>query len=167
MAGVLAPQMFKAIGAAVRRTGFAYAAVGCEGDYSGSMNGILPVEVLAGHHATDDRKAGVVAHAPKDWQMKIGYLECFAGISGDMLLGALIDAGVSAELLRSTVRALDVGAELHVERVNRSGIQSTKVDVLVDGNPADAPQLDVTTHAHAEHRHGHSHGESGQKHPHV
>ena len=99
--------------------------------------------------------------------MKIGYLECFSGISGDMLLGALVDAGVSAELLRSTVRALDLGAELHVERVNRSGIQSTKVDVLVDGKPADAPQLDVTTHAHAEHSHGHSHGESGQKHPHV
>src|SRR5208337_1936297 len=99
--------------------------------------------------------------------MKIGYLECFSGISGDMLLGALVDAGVSAELLRSTVRALDLGAELHVERVNRSGIQSTKVDVLVDGKPADAPQLDVPTHAHAEHSHGHSHGESGQKHPHV
>ena len=98
--------------------------------------------------------------------MKIGYLECFAGISGDMLLGALVDAGVSAELLRSTVRALDLGAELHVERVNRSGIQSTKVDVLVDGNLADAPQPDVRTHAHAEHRHGHSHGESDQKHHH-
>lgn len=98
--------------------------------------------------------------------MKIGYLECFAGISGDMLLGALVDAGVSAELLRSTVRALDLGAELHVERVNLSGIQSTKVDVLVDGNPADAPQPDVRTDAHAEHRHGHSHGESDQKHHH-
>src|SRR5208337_3992748 len=98
--------------------------------------------------------------------MKIGYLECFSGISGDMLLGALVDAGLSAELLRSTVRALDLGAELHVERVNRSGIQSTKVDVLVDGKLADAPQPDVTTHAHAEHRHGHSHGESDQKHTH-
>ena len=98
--------------------------------------------------------------------MKIGYLECFAGISGDMLLGALVDAGVSAELLRSTVSALDLGAELHVERVNRSGIQSTKVDVLVDGKHADAPQTDVTAHAHAEHKHGHSHGESDHKHPH-
>ncbi|MFZ0942472.1 MAG: nickel pincer cofactor biosynthesis protein LarC [Syntrophobacteraceae bacterium] len=166
MAGVQAPQMFKAIGTAVRSTGFAYVAVGCEGNYFGSMNAILPVEVLEGHRATDDRKAGTVAHAPKDLQMKIGYLECFAGISGDMLLGALVDAGVSAELLRSTVRALDLGAELHVERVNRSGIQSTKVDVLVDGKPADAPQPDVRTHAHAEHRHGHSHGESDQKHHH-
>ena len=98
--------------------------------------------------------------------MKIGYLECFAGISGDMLLGALVDAGVSVELLMSTLRALNLGAELHVERVNRSGIQSTKVDVLVDGVPADAPQPDVTTHAHAEHGHGHSHGEPDHKHHH-
>ena len=137
-----------------------------ECNYSGSMNGILPVEVPAGHLATDDRKAGAVAHAPKDWQMKIGYLECFAGISGDMLLGALVDAGVSAELLRSTVKALDLGAELHIERVNRSGIQSTKVDVLMDGKPADAPQPDVTTHDHEEHSHGHSHGESDHGHHH-
>jgi len=126
----------------------------------------MPVSSRSGQRATDDGKAGAVAHAPKDWQMKIGYLECFAGISGDMLLGALVDAGVSAELLRSTVRALDLGADLHVERVNRSGIQSTKVDVLVDGNPADAPHSDVTAHAHAEHWHGHSHGESDHKHPH-
>ena len=158
--------MFKAIGTAVRRTGFAYVAAGCEGNHSGSMNAILAVEVPAGHRATDEKKAGAAAHAPKDWQMKIGYLECFAGISGDMLLGALVDAGVSAELLRLTVRALDLGAELHIERVNRSGIQSTKVDVLVDGKPADAQQPDVTTHAHVEHRHGHFHGEPDHKHPH-
>ncbi len=98
--------------------------------------------------------------------MKTGYLECFAGISGDMLLGALVDAGVSVELLRSTARALELGAELHVQRVNRSGIQSTKVDVLVDGHPADAPHPDVTTHAHTHHGHGHSHGESEHEHSH-
>jgi hypothetical protein len=98
--------------------------------------------------------------------MKIGYLECFAGISGDMLLGALIDAGVSADLLKSTVKALDLGAELHVERVNRSGIQSTKVAVLVDGRPADAPPLEAPTQVHAEHGHSHSHGEHEHAHEH-
>ena len=99
--------------------------------------------------------------------MKTGYLECFAGISGDMLLGALVDSGVSVELLRSSASALGLGVELHVERVNRSGIQSTKVDVLVDGNPADAPHPDVTTRAHTVHRHSHSHGESEHEHPHT
>ncbi len=158
--------MFKAFGTAVRRAGFAYLAVDREGCHSGTMVGNLPVEVPAGHCATDNRKAGAAAHAPKDWQMKTGYLECFAGISGDMLLGALVDAGVSGELLRSTAKALGLGAELRVERVDRSGIQSTKVDVLVDGNPADAPHPDVTTHTHTEHRHGHSHGESEHGHTH-
>jgi pyridinium-3,5-bisthiocarboxylic acid mononucleotide nickel chelatase len=69
--------------------------------------------------------------------MRIGYLECFAGISGDMLLGALADADVPADLLVHAARALDIGAELKVERVDRSGIHSTKIDVLVDGAPAE------------------------------
>ena len=70
--------------------------------------------------------------------MRIGYLECFAGISGDMLLGALVDAGLSTELLQQTARALKIGAELHIYSVDRSGIRSTKVDVRVDGKIAAA-----------------------------
>ena len=42
--------------------------------------------------------------------MKIGTIECFAGISGDMLLGALIDAGVPAETLQEAASALGIGA---------------------------------------------------------
>jgi uncharacterized protein (TIGR00299 family) protein len=117
-------------------------------------------------HFSSISKDDVIVREPGEQQMKIGYLECFAGISGDMLLGALVDAGVSAELLGSTVRALDLGAELHVERVDRSGIQSTKVEVLVDGRPADAPQPEVATHAPARHGHSHSHGEPEHEHPH-
>ena len=40
--------------------------------------------------------------------MTIGQIECFAGISGDMLLGALIDAGVPAELLQNAAAALGI-----------------------------------------------------------
>jgi uncharacterized protein (TIGR00299 family) protein len=65
--------------------------------------------------------------------MRIAYLDCFSGISGDMLLGALIDAGVPAELFRSTVAALDVGARLEVMRVDRSGINAAKVEVYCHG----------------------------------
>jgi pyridinium-3,5-bisthiocarboxylic acid mononucleotide nickel chelatase len=65
--------------------------------------------------------------------MRIAYLECFSGISGDMFLGALIDAGVPPRLLEDTVAALDVGARLEISRVVRSGISATKVDVWVDG----------------------------------
>src|SRR5437016_13015821 len=65
--------------------------------------------------------------------MRIAYLECFSGISGDMFLGALVDAGVPARLLEETVAALGVGAKLEISRVVRSGISATKVDVWVDG----------------------------------
>jgi pyridinium-3,5-bisthiocarboxylic acid mononucleotide nickel chelatase len=65
--------------------------------------------------------------------MRIAYLECFSGISGDMFLGALLDAGVSPMLLEETVRALDIGARLEISRVERSGISATKVDVYAHG----------------------------------
>ena len=65
--------------------------------------------------------------------MRIAYLDCFSGISGDMFLGALVDAGVPAKLLEDTVAALNIGARLEISRVNRSGITATKVDVFVHG----------------------------------
>ena len=65
--------------------------------------------------------------------MRIAYLECFSGISGDMFLGALLDAGVPPELLTKTVEALGVDARLEISRVDRSGISATKLDVIAAG----------------------------------
>src|SRR6185437_6189104 len=62
--------------------------------------------------------------------MRIAYLECFSGISGDMFMGALIDAGVPPEVFIRTVEALSVDARLEIRRVDRSGISATKVDVI-------------------------------------
>jgi uncharacterized protein (TIGR00299 family) protein len=89
--------------------------------------------------------------------MRIAYIECFSGISGDMFLGALVDAGVSADLLRETVRALNLGAELQISKVDRSGITSTKLDVIINGEP-DHPRESVQPahHVHSQ-EHGHSH----------
>src|SRR5271170_7499604 len=87
--------------------------------------------------------------------MRIGYLECFAGISGDMLLGALVDAGVSLELLQTMARALNIGAELNIRPVDRSGIRSTKIDVRVGGELAEAAERH--DHDHHDHDHGHAH----------
>jgi len=100
--------------------------------------------------------------------MRIAYLECFSGISGDMFLGALVDAGVPPELVRETVAALGVGAKLEISRVMRSGISATKVDVWVDGEK-DMPREEYWAkrdlqHAHS-HAHGHSHGHA-QEHSH-
>ena len=63
--------------------------------------------------------------------MRIAYLECFAGISGDMLMGALVDAGAPLDRLQQAAASLALGAELRVTRVSRSGIQSTKIDVCL------------------------------------
>src|SRR6478752_7118017 len=65
--------------------------------------------------------------------MRIAYLECFSGISGDMFLGALLDAGVPPEVFTRTVEALGVDARLEISQVDRSGISATKMDVIAAG----------------------------------
>ncbi len=96
--------------------------------------------------------------------MRVGYLECFAGISGDMLMAALVDAGAPIELLRRTTTSLGLGAELRISRVDRSGIQATKLDVMVAGKvhepAAETGPLDhkaVEDHQHTGHGHSHDH----------
>ena len=65
--------------------------------------------------------------------MRIAYLDCFSGVSGDMFMGALVDAGVPALLFEQTVAALNVGARLEISRVQRNGISAIKVDVYSNG----------------------------------
>src|SRR5512146_2106692 len=91
--------------------------------------------------------------------MRIAYLNCFSGISGDMFLGALVDAGVSPGLLRQTVHALNIGAELEITRTVRNGIAATKVDVIVNG------EKDLPREEFWQKQHGHSHGHD-ETHPH-
>src|ERR1700704_4735221 len=90
--------------------------------------------------------------------MRIAYLDCFSGISGDMFLGALVDAGVSPKLLEETVAALDIEARLEISRVVRSGIAATKVDVFAHG------EKDLPREVFLEHRHDHSHPHSHDHH---
>lgn len=63
----------------------------------------------------------------------IAYLDCYSGISGDMTLGALVDAGLPFEELRDALRGLPVADyELTVEPVLSKGISGTRVAVRVD-----------------------------------
>ena len=97
--------------------------------------------------------------------MRIAYLDCFSGISGDMFLGALVDAGVPAKLLEDTVAALNIGARLEVSRVLRGGISATKVDVYANGEK-DLPREEfLNQHAHHhEHEHNHTHPHDDHSH---
>jgi pyridinium-3,5-bisthiocarboxylic acid mononucleotide nickel chelatase len=94
--------------------------------------------------------------------MRIAYLECFSGISGDMFLGALVDAGVRSQILEEVIAALNVGARLEISRVVRSGISAIKADVFVDGEK-DSPRDEISRakgsppHEPAPHGHSHSH----------
>lgn len=89
--------------------------------------------------------------------MRIAYLECFSGISGDMFMGALIDAGVPPEVFVRTVEALGVDARLEIKRVDRSGISATKVDVIAAGEK-ELPREEFWAKDQAEHHeHAHTH----------
>jgi uncharacterized protein (TIGR00299 family) protein len=93
--------------------------------------------------------------------MRIAYLDCFAGISGDMFLGALLDSGVPLTVLQDAVEALGLNASLQVEAVNRSGISCTKVNVLEGDHLAEDAAIVLAQPAHDHpHRQPHAHGRS-------
>ena len=64
--------------------------------------------------------------------MKIAYFDCLAGASGDMILGALVDAGLPLESLRERLSILDLDEEFELkgEKVSKNGFAATRVDVI-------------------------------------
>lgn len=85
--------------------------------------------------------------------MKILYYDCFAGISGDMNLGALIDLGVDPELLKQELAKLPIqGYELKIRRESRKGIAGTRVEVVVANEQNTKPET------------GHSRGQNSGSH---
>ena len=92
--------------------------------------------------------------------MKTLYLDIFSGISGDMVLGALIDLGVDARKLERELAKLKLdGYHLHVGRQERQGIAGVKFEVhLADNHEHE--------HQHDDHGHHHHHEEHGHHHPH-
>jgi uncharacterized protein (TIGR00299 family) protein len=73
--------------------------------------------------------------------VRIGYFDCFSGISGDMTLAALVDAGVDPDAIRGAVESLGLNCSLTFETVRRGGFRATHARV-------DAPHEHVHRHLH-------------------
>jgi len=90
--------------------------------------------------------------------MRIAYFDCFAGISGDMTVGALISAGMPVEHLREELEKLPLqGCTISCHPLERSMIAATKFDVDVTAHPH--PHVEHEHALHTEHHHpgGHAH----------
>lgn len=70
--------------------------------------------------------------------MRIAYFDPFSGASGDMVLGALLDAGLSLDALRRDLGRIDLGGyDLRAERLERGGISGTRLRVVVEEEGGD------------------------------
>ncbi len=96
--------------------------------------------------------------------MKLLYLDCFAGMSGDMFLGALLDLGVSEDALRAELAKLKLpGYTISTQRVVKQNISATKFDCVEDPpspRPPLAGKLRRASHAH-EHEYEQEHEHRG------
>lgn len=94
---------------------------------------------------------------------RVLYFDCFSGVSGDMFLGACLDAGLPLDALVAALGSLAMsGYQVSARRVLRCGVSATKFDVIEQGRSRD-PETHDHPHAHAHHHHadqggGHTHG---------
>ena len=97
--------------------------------------------------------------------MKLLYFDCFSGAAGDMILGALLDAGLPLDELRRVVGPLlPPGADVAAQRVLKSGVTATKFRLI-----ANDPGLTADLDRHDDHHHDHKHSadhHTGAQHDH-
>ncbi len=75
--------------------------------------------------------------------MKVLYLDCFSGISGDMTLAALVDAGASLNQIEQELKQLPIESfHLQTSKVVKKGVSAFKIDVLLD------PETEIVHHRH-------------------
>src|SRR5262245_8648115 len=89
---------------------------------------------------------------------RVLYFDCFSGISGDMVLGAFLDAGLPYDDLKRALGTLAMpGYDIRAERVLRAGVSATKFTVAEHGHAA---AREHGSHGHHDHDHAHDHGHS-------
>jgi len=96
--------------------------------------------------------------------VRVAWIDCAAGASGDMLLGAFLSAGADLEAVNAAVAAVDPSLSVTVEQTSRHQIAATKASVRVAGelHPENFPDHDPG----AGHGHGHDDGDAGHGHGH-
>ena len=78
--------------------------------------------------------------------MKVAYFDCFSGISGDMTVGALLDAGLKIETLEKELKKLGLsGYQLEVKRVVKKGISATQFKVKIKEEGVERRFKDILT----------------------
>jgi len=93
---------------------------------------------------------------------KILYFDASSGVSGDMFVGALIDAGADIEIIRNHIDSLGLdGLSIRARKVSKSGLMGTKFDVI---DPETGRDVDAPEDNHHGHNHGHDHNEHGHDH---
>ena len=98
--------------------------------------------------------------------MKVLYFDCFSGISGDMVLGALIDLGIDVDVFKSELQKLGLDHfDISVEKKMRNSITVTDVDVLIKEKDHDHAHNHV--YEKEQHDHGCEDGHHGGHHHHY
>jgi uncharacterized protein (TIGR00299 family) protein len=93
--------------------------------------------------------------------MKTLYLDCYSGIAGDMLLGALLDLGLDQELFKKTIAGLHIGDfDVAISRIRKNGFMGTDVKVH-DHHNYDEDHNHDHNHEHDHHVHEHHHFHRG------
>ncbi|MCO0598593.1 LarC family nickel insertion protein [Peribacillus butanolivorans] len=94
--------------------------------------------------------------------MRTLYFDCFSGISGDMVIGALIDAGADPFQMEEELKKLKIEEEytLSWEKVVKNGITSTKFDVILSRKPEHLHEHIYSHKQHHHHEHSHSNDHS-------
>jgi pyridinium-3,5-bisthiocarboxylic acid mononucleotide nickel chelatase len=61
--------------------------------------------------------------------MKVAHFDCFSGCSGDMILSALLDAGVDADVIRTGLESLGLPIQLEIEKIRKGGFAATYIHI--------------------------------------